>query len=132
MSIRVWPLAAISLLAWTSAFAGHFSGWRKFGAGDDGSTFFYFPASVKPLHHYQTGKRIGTDVWAGWENTDGSYKLGRYGIHCDDGLFWLDGDVIGTTAGVETVGGSVIGQPYRPGTFVWLLAERVCNYGQHP
>jgi hypothetical protein len=111
-----------------TALAGHFDGWRKFGEGVNGSKWYYFPASVKPIHHDQTGKYLGEFVWAGSEAPGGSYDLAHYMIHCANGTFMVEGHVAAASNGSESdAGGDYDEEPYQPETFVWVLAEIVCG-----
>lgn len=125
---RAVGITAIAVLGSCFAIADQFSGWRKFADGGDGSKWYYFLASVKPIYHYQTGKFLGEYVWAGWENADGTYDQARYSIYCASGTYMMDGHVEGSSVGAEKGGMNIMNEePYRPQSFVWVLAEVVCS-----
>jgi len=105
-----------------------FRGWRKFANGDDLSTWYYFPGSVKPLHHAQTGKYLGKYVWAGWRKTDGSYFMAQYQLYCDSGTVATSGAIVADKLGKEDSGqDSPLGYPARPNTFDFILSSVICG-----
>jgi hypothetical protein len=120
-------LIVAAVLFSAPALAGHFDGWHKFGSGSDGSGWYLFADSVKPIHHVKTGKLVGGYVWAGWSMPDGSYSQGRYSVYCEAGTYTMDGGVQGNSVGVEVSLPLIFKEPYRPQTFQYILAGVVCH-----
>jgi len=124
--IKAIVMMAVTFTIPFPVLAGPFDGWTVF-ASDDKSTWFYFPGSVKPIHHAQTGKYLGVYAWAGWQNADGSYAMGHYGLYCGSDGYTLEGFFVADASGKESPGQDLVfNTPARPNTFPYLLARKVC------